>query len=204
MCAVCVRTVEMISSRCYRCRQPSAGFWVCEGCRPTSSLSAARVAVSYEGLAKDLLWGLKSQSVRAAAEIMADLMVPLVATAHDAWLVPVPTATRRARGRGYDQAKILAKGISRRTRLRYVDCLRRRGQTHQVGASRDARLKQLRNSFRVSGSMPSTQRVILVDDVVTTGATLESAAAALQRVGVSRVEAVAFAQPEVLGDSAAK
>ena len=110
--------------------------------------------------------------------------------------MPVPTATGRARQRGYDQAKLLAHELSGQIRLPYLDCLVRSGQTHQHGLSRHDSLTQLKSAYRVKRSNRVTgAHIILVDDVVTTGATLEAAAAVLQATGASRVDAVVFAQP---------
>jgi predicted amidophosphoribosyltransferase len=77
--------------------------------------------------------------------------------------------------------------------LSYADCLRRSGQTHQVGASRDRRLEQLQAAFRVKDLRPA-DTIILVDDVLTTGATLEAAAITLKQAGACTVEAAVFAQ----------
>lgn len=156
----------------------------------------------YDGVAKDLIWQLKFHGAQAAAEVMARHMAPLLSdiygstTSRLAVLVPVPTATSRARHRGYDQARLLARELSRQTGLPYADCLRRSGQTHQVGASRVQRLKQLQTAFRVKASrfLPVSDTVILVDDVLTTGATLESAAAVLEQTGRCSIDAVVFAQ----------
>ncbi len=204
VCANCAKSIKTIWPRCYRCRQPSRDFKVCDRCKPTSSLHAIYTVATYEGSVKDLLWQLKFQSTQAAAGVMADFMAPLMDGASGAWLVPVPTASKRARTRGYDQAKLLARKLSRYTRLPYVDCLRRSGQTHQVGATRDERMCQLQNSFRFSGSVDASQKIILVDDVVTTGATLEAAAAACTVAGAVHISAVTFAQPNALGDLSVK
>jgi ComF family protein len=148
---------------------------------------------AYEALAKDLIWQLKFHGAQAAARIMAECMAPLLLSDDTAVLVPVPTATSRARGRGYDQAKLLARELARQTGLSYADCLRRSGQTHQVGASRDRRLEQLQAAFRVKDLRPA-DTIILVDDVLTTGATLEAAAITLKQAGACTVEAAVFAQ----------
>jgi ComF family protein len=150
--------------------------------------------VVYEGLAKDLIWQLKFQGARAAARQMACHMP----SPHEPvdYIVPVPTATSRVRRRGYDQAKLLARELAKRDQLVLLDCLSRSGQAHQVGASRRERLRQLQAAFRVrSAPLIKGRRIMLVDDVVTTGATLEAAATVLRAAGAKSVDAMVFAQP---------
>jgi ComF family protein len=116
--------------------------------------------------------------------------------ADSAVLVPVPTAAARARRRGYDQARLLARELSRRTGLPYLDCLARHGNAHQVGASGGTRRSQLQGVFRVTvpGARLRGARLVLIDDVMTTGATLEAAAAALTRAGAAHMEGLVFAR----------
>lgn len=165
--------------------------------RPLALRNLARVqaATPYQGIAKDLLWRLKSAGAQSAATSMASQMKPLCADLQSAIIVPVVTANSRARTRGYDQARLLARALVKQTRLPYLDCLARHGQAHQVGASRSERLRQLHGALRVT--KPSAVRgahIILIDDVITTGATLEAAAMVLKAAGASRVEAITFAQ----------
>jgi predicted amidophosphoribosyltransferase len=76
--------------------------------------------------------------------------------------------------------------------------LARQGQAHQVGASREQRKQQLATAFRVTKPQHvAGARLLLIDDVVTTGATLEAAAAALRAVGARHIEALVFAQPKL-------
>ncbi len=158
------------------------------------SLNSVRSVTSYEEFARDLVWQFKFRGAQAAAGIMARYMTPLIgADDADAIIVPVPTATRRVRQRGFDQAKLLAHQLSRRAGLRYVDCLRRRGQTHQVGANREQRLQQLQSAFQLKRGVPRDSQLILVDDVMTTGATLEAAALVLQAADPRHIDAVVFA-----------
>jgi ComF family protein len=180
------------------------GSLLCPSCRinlpppqlqkhANSSLRHIQSATLYQGAAKDLIWKLKSGGAQAAAKIMARQMARLLKT-NNQLIVPVPTATSRVRQRGYDQAKLIAKELARQTRLEYVDCLARHGQTHQVGASRKERLRQLSEAFRITKPrLVYDSRIVLVDDVTTTGATLETAAVALSKAGASKIEALTFA-----------
>lgn len=196
-CDDCAQTyIRRVPSRCFHCHRLTANFASCNGCRRTGSLSNVTVFAIYEGLARELIWRLKFSGARAAAGEAACLM-RLMVTQDDVCIVPVPTATSRVRRRGYDQAKLLAKVLARETGNRYIDCLRRSGQSHQVGASRGERLVQLNGAFRVTSRVLTMRasNILLVDDVATTGATLEAAAAALRAAGCRKPQALVFAQP---------
>jgi ComF family protein len=165
---------------------------------PIAGLGAVWAAAEYSGIARDVVWQLKFRGARAAVEVMARHMVPLIPpVGAKSLIVPVPTATRRVRQRGFDQAKLLARQLSRRTGLRYADCLRRHGQTHQVGASRQQRLHQLKNAFHlINGVDLRGHEVILVDDVWTTGATLEAATDVIRTAAPDSIDAIVFAQAD--------
>lgn len=199
LCAACTDRLAAVPGHCYRCEKLSPGGLTCETCRPASRLYRVQVATAYDGSAKALIWQLKLAGARAAVRIMARRMAALVK--YDATtpvVIPVPTATSRVRQRGYDQAELLARELARQTRLPYLDCLARHGQAHQHGVPRQQRLTQLGSAFRVV--RPKAVRganILLVDDVITTGATLEAAAATLKAAGAARIDAVVFARPEI-------
>lgn len=193
LCKACTQQLTDVHECCHRCRRSSAGSLTCPDCRPTSNLYSVRAGAAYSGVAKGLVWKLKSAGARAAAQQMAARLLPLIGNSTELLVVPVPTATNRVRGRGYDQAKLLGRELSRQARLPYLDCLIRSGHTHQVGASRQQRLKQLNEAFRVSNAeRVRGARILLIDDVMTTGATLEAAAGVLRASGVKQVEAIVF------------
>lgn len=185
---------------CLGCRKE--GSLLCPVCLaalpPTNAYNLigdiAYAATPYQGIAKDLIWKLKSSGAQAAARVMAELMYRQLPD-KSYLIVPLPTATARVRQRGYDQARLLARALSRRSGLPFSNCLVRMGQAHQVGAGRGQRLQQLEGAFRVkSTAQIENKTILLVDDVTTTGASLRAAARVLKQAGANRVDAVTFAR----------
>lgn len=188
LCRQCTTDLPQMNGRCYSCERLSTGGFTCAAC--PQGLRRVQSATLYSGLAKDLLWGLKSGGIQSAVRPMAYTMRNLLPT--NAVLVPVPTATGRIRQRGYDQALLLTKELSRQTGLPYRKLLTRRGQAHQVGASRATRKQQLAGAY--TAKTAKGLRIVLIDDVMTTGATLEAAATVLQKAGAGQIDALTFAQ----------
>lgn len=160
---------------------------------PAPCLQVA-AAFLYEGPARDLVRALKFRGALGLADPMAATMV---ASAPEGLLrghlVPVPLHAARRRRRGFNQAERLAHALGDRTGLPVADCLVRGGpERRQLGRARGDRLAAPDGSVVVAGGVPS--RALLVDDVVTTGATLRACAGALQAAGADDVEAFVFAR----------
>jgi predicted amidophosphoribosyltransferase len=110
-------------------------------------------------------------------------------------LVPVPLHPARLRKRGFNQAERLAAALATRAGLAVRNCLERSGaQGTQVGRGRVERLTGIAGSVRVRDGSVAPARVLLIDDVVTTGATLAACAAALRVAGTAAITAVAYAR----------
>lgn len=106
----------------------------------------------------------------------------------------IPTATSRVRRRGYDPAELIARALAKESGLKHKTMLLRVTQTRQVGAKRNKRIMQMEYAFKPALEVPSSVPVLLVDDLTTTGATLESAAKCLKTAGAKTVNAAVFAQ----------
>ena len=145
---------------------------------------------------KQLIHDFKFERKQAVAPIMARLMAEsLPYLPADTIVTHVPTATSRVRQRGYDHARLLAKFLAKEAGLAYLPLLARVGQARQVGAKRQTRLSQLDGAFRVIGPVQKAP-IVLVDDIVTTGATLATATRCLKSSGAKVVDAVVFAQKQ--------
>jgi ComF family protein len=180
---------------CYRCRKLSPDGRTCKPCRSSSDLFIVRAATFYKGLAKNLVWQLKFQGAQAAAREIAEQLFRFLPQGEDFVIVPVPTATSRIRRRGYDQATLIARYLARSSGLPYSATLRRRGQHHQLGSSRTQRITQLQGAYRsVRPERVAHKHVVLIDDVLTTGATLEAAAKVIKAAGAKRISALVFAR----------
>lgn len=197
LCDVCLE-LEILSvpSRCYKCQKATKEFSTCVNCFRKSKLGHVWVRTVYDDVTSKVVLKFKLERARAAylpiGKAMAQLL-PLLP--EDVVLVGVPTATSRIRQRGYDHVKLLVREISARTGLTWARPVVRFGQMHQFGSTRAVRLEQLENAYKVvSPTDISGKRILLVDDVLTTGATLEMLANALKNAGAKQVDAVVFAQ----------
>ncbi|HXK36612.1 MAG TPA: ComF family protein [Candidatus Paceibacterota bacterium] len=138
------------------------------------------------------VWYLKYRNAQDLAEPLGDLMAAAVGRAgiHADVIVPIPLHPSRLRRRGYNQAALLAKRVALIAGLPHVDALVRVKKTaSQVGTgSRRERMENMANAFEIARSgKVNGKRILLMDDVCTTGATLSAAADALRRAGASRV-----------------
>jgi ComF family protein len=160
-------------------------------------------AVDYAYPWADVLHGFKFGSDPGWASSLAQLMysMPWVEPALDAAhvLLPIPLAPERLRERGYNQAALLAQALS----ARKTDCgtlLRLHWTPPQSGLNRAQRLRNLQGAFVVNpkhAAQLAGQHVLLVDDVMTTGATLDAAAHTLRAAGVATVSALVLARTGV-------
>lgn len=199
ICEWCVADAHVeLPSRCYKCKRVTTDFALCDRCKHHTPLRHVWVRTQYDGVAKQLLQAYKFERARVAQALIADAMqetLPYLPAG--TVVVPTPTATSRIRQRGYDHAWLLAREIAKNRQFGLARAVTHLSQSRQVGASRDKRLTQLADSLVVTKPAQITgKNVLIIDDVVTTGATLETMAKVLKAAGVKSVNALVFAQKQ--------
>ncbi len=144
-------------------------------------------AFAYTGAGRELVARLKYRNQRSSVRWLASAMVgalpPALTVDAVTW---APTSPQRRRSRGFDQAELLARALGREADLPVVGLLRRIDAAGQTGRSRSQRYRA--PVFEIRRCPPPA--VLVVDDVITTGATLQAAAKCLATVGAERVSAV--------------
>jgi ComF family protein len=193
LCTGCSGRLSPVPERCYRCQRVSDQFRTCVDCRRHSPLFSVHAATVYEDVAKELLHRLKFERARAAANTIARIMAT-DSFPKNVLITNIPTANSRVRLRGYDQAALIAQALVRHLKQPYVPLLARLGEQRQLGQHRQARKQQMEHAFRpINSVLLQKKQIILIDDVLTTGATCEAAAHILREAGAARVSARVFA-----------
>lgn len=186
ICLSCGRVTAVTTSTCSVCQQ-----------RPLP-LTTIRAATIFDGPIPDMIHQLKYNGMFGLAGILAQLMV-------DAWpkwqhpvdlVIPIPLHPSRYKARGYNQSEKLAAAFCQQTNLQIgTSALKRIRHTRpQVGLDAAERLENMQNAFQADSSLVAGKRVLLVDDVCTTGATLAAAAEALLAAGATAVSAYCLAR----------
>jgi ComF family protein len=203
LCARCLATAPRATPRrCPTCWMPSDGpDTLCWRCRERPPhFEAARCPFIFEGTAREAVNTLKYRGLSALAAGMAAPMAECLRQ----WapsvkaIVPVPLVGRRRRLRGYNQSELLARELSRLTGLPLASraLVRRRSTTPQArSADEAARRRNVAEAFAL-GVEPVAGSLLLVDDVLTSGATLDACARVLRAGGPGPVFALTFARED--------
>ena len=206
LCARCVRLLPYLDQwrACKRCGAPY-GLVQCTECNPVKLAHLARDSLPFAWCASATMFDndttgrvvrvFKDQGEQRLADVMSQLMARALAPRCSADAVTfVPATLAACRHRGYDHAQLLASRLGSRLGLPVVSLLARPKTLDQRSLGRNERVQNLQGRFQALPDVVPPPRVILVDDVYTTGATLCSAADALLSCGVNAVGCLTFAR----------
>ena len=191
---------RLVPPLCPHCGRPQASGIVCPSCwQRKTEIDGIRSLFRFDEVIRTAIHELKYRNLKAISPCLAELLAdyvrsnPLPGEA----LVGVPLHPRRLRERGYNQSSLLARELSRRIDLPVIeDCLIRVKQAQpQVRAvDVEERRRNVADAFVCRDEKVSGKRIILIDDVCTSGATLESCAAALKNKGATSVWGLTLAR----------
>ena len=196
LCTGCRSSLRPIGvPRCGRCGAPTA--WPVERCRECAgrrlAFSNAVAACAYDGPARPFVRAWKERGLRRLAPLAAELVVARLARPAADVITYIPSDPVRQLGRSTHPAESLARELGERWQLDVAGLLRRaRTAERQASLPRARRGANVRGSFSPLGDAP--RRVVLVDDIYTTGATVSAAASALRARGATRVDVITFAR----------
>ncbi len=180
---------------CVLCGDVTQAWRLCTKCAPQSALSGVWAAGVYDGVLKHLIHQFKFEHARAAYEPLAAILVPTLPFLDDSWVVTaIPTVSGHVRARSFDHAKLLAQEVAQKMEVPFKRTLLRKQNVQQIGHGRAERLMQASQAFIMHPRVDVRgKRVLIVDDVCTTGATLSAAAAVLKGAGAKEVWGVVVA-----------
>ena len=203
MCLECYQTIEnSITRTCFYCGRISSGGKVCVQCTSKHKQQFRQLvwAGSYKNEAlKSMIHGLKYGKLLYLAEIMAEMLAQSLSASGvplDVVTVPVPLFWEKEKKREFNQSELIVRHLSKRLNLHGGMALRRIKETKsQVGLDREKRIENVENAFKcVDKRMIKGKVVLLVDDVATTGSTLNECAKALITAGAKKVIAAVVAR----------
>lgn len=194
ICPACRRKLPAITSPiCPRCGKPQAGGILCPACSSHQySIDGVRSPFRFEGVIRQAIHQFKYRNLRAIVEPLAELLGDYLTThpVPGEVLVPVPLHRKRLRERGYNQSELLARELGKLVKLPVMaeGIVRRQHSPPQARAtSISERRSNVNDAFSCGNRSLQNKRIILIDDVATSGATLDACAAVLKAAAASSV-----------------
>lgn len=194
------------SGTCIVCQKSAIGGLTHPACRSKFTPDGVFSSLVYKGVVKKLIYKFKyNPHLTDLKNTLIDLFHEGIIQKEEFYklldtesvLIPIPLHKARFRKRGYNQSEILARGIGKKLDIEVLDCLERIKNTKtQVGLKKEEREENIKDAFRLKIKelrLKNFRQVFLVDDVVTSGATIKEAAKVLKKAGVSKVWALTLA-----------
>lgn len=200
-CDTCVASVKVIDQEivCPKCGVPQSTPEICPECRSfTPAFTAVRSWGLYEGTLREAIHHLKYRSDLGVSEELAKPLSVLLKHLH--WQVdlitPVPLSRRRKRSRGYNQASLIARWIAMSNGIPFQPAalVRSKDTISQVGLSGEERRKNVIGAFLASKEIVNGKSILVIDDVSTTGATMQACALSLEEGGAHQIYGLTLAR----------
>jgi len=187
LCGECdAELPRLLQPLCPRCALPSPAGAICGRClREAPHYDATIAALEYRFPADALVQALKFRGELALASLLGTALAGRVSLEDIDSVIPVPLSSSRLRSRGYNQAVEIARHVARE-KLDLTACVRVGDSAPQTGLDLASRRHNVRGAFRCTRPLEGA-RVAVVDDVMTTGATLDEIARVLKQAGAARV-----------------
>lgn len=197
---------------CLVCGNPSYDGLTHPRCLKKYTIDGSFTGVVFNSVSKKLIYQFKYQPyLSSLASYLTDLLYEsliqneefnriLRSTQNDILLIPIPLSSKRFKKRGYNQAEVLAKGLSKKFGFLVCNGLERIKETRsQVGLDKEKRRENVKGAFAIKKKFENyfkSKNVVLIDDVLTTGSTFSEAGSILKRNGSAKVWAIAFAREQ--------
>ena len=202
LCEKCFKKIIVIKSPfCPSCHRLTPQGQYCYRCRPHQNLTGVIIAAHYENPLKEAIHKFKYDKIRELAEPLSEILIERLADGFprgDFVLVPIPLSRQREAERGFNQAEILAKKIGKAFEIPVCENVLRKikNVAPQMKLKRSDRLENIKGVFSLRQNVEKIKNktILLVDDVMTTGATLNEAGGVLKKAGAKNVWGLVLAK----------
>jgi len=201
LCVACRQKLpRLLWPFCQKCGKPESSGFLCSTCwGQKTDIDGIRSVFRFEGAVRQAVHELKYHNLKAISSCLAELMANYLKDypLRGEVLVPVPLHPRRLRERGYNQSNLLAGELGKLIALPVIDdslCRLRDSLPQARTVTIEERKKNVKKAFDCGDEEMNGKSIILIDDVCTSGATLEDCAVALKAVGAISVWGLTFAR----------
>jgi len=196
LCANCIGKFERAKGKCLKCYRYNPFFNYCKKCQNKFHPDLIIALYSYSPQVKKIIELMKFNDVSRLCDCFGDQMKHLLENRiENPVIVPIPLSSGRLKFRGYNQCHLLAKSLCSKTSWEVSPILERKHSefTQVEIMGREARRQNVKNIFQIRKGARIPVEAVLIDDVVTTGATIEEATKVLKKAGVKKVAVIALA-----------